>query len=120
MPRARRFAPRRSARNRYFQGRGLSVSLGQSLPEAPLRILLLVLAFALLPSPLHAEEKPVDVVIVGAGLAGLSTAYRLQKAGLTYRIVELSPHIGGRMRTARYPEGVRAELGLEEFWKGNP
>lgn len=68
-----------------------------------------------------APEKPdADVIIVGAGLAGLSTAYHLKKAGLTYKIIELTPHIGGRMRTASYPEKLSAEVGLEEFWEGNP
>jgi monoamine oxidase len=65
-------------------------------------------------------EKPVDVLIVGAGLAGLSTAYRLQQAGMSYKILELTPHIGGRIRTASYPEQVSAEVGLEEFWEKNP
>jgi monoamine oxidase len=64
--------------------------------------------------------RQVDVIIVGAGLAGLSTAYRLKKAGLSYHIVELSPHIGGRIRTATYPGGLQGEVGLEEFWHGNP
>jgi len=65
-------------------------------------------------------KETVDVIIVGAGLAGLSTAYRLQKAGLTYKILEMSPHIGGRIRTASYPEQISAEVGLEEFWEDNP
>lgn len=67
-----------------------------------------------------ASTKQVDVVIVGAGLAGLSTAYRLKQAGLSYHIIELSPHIGGRIRTASYPGGFQGEVGLEEFWVGNP
>ena len=40
----------------------------------------------------------VDVLIIGSGLAGLSTAYRLKKLGITSRILEASPHIGGRVR----------------------
>ncbi len=61
-----------------------------------------------------------DVIIVGAGIAGLSTAYRLKKEGKSFLILEMSSHIGGRVRTASYPEKVTAELGLEEFWEGNP
>jgi monoamine oxidase len=67
-----------------------------------------------------APKIDADVMIIGAGLAGLSTAYHLKKAGLTYKIIELTPHIGGRMRTASYPEKLSAEVGLEEFWDGNP
>lgn len=62
----------------------------------------------------------VDVLIVGGGLSGLSTAYHLQKAGITYRVLELAPRVGGRVRTGHYPEGSRAEIGLAEFWDGNP
>ncbi len=61
-----------------------------------------------------------DVLIIGAGLAGLSTAYYAKQAGLSYRVLEMTPHIGGRMRSAKYPQGVAAEAGLMEFWEGNP
>ncbi|PIQ26899.1 hypothetical protein COW36_16000 [bacterium (Candidatus Blackallbacteria) CG17_big_fil_post_rev_8_21_14_2_50_48_46] len=66
------------------------------------------------------EQTPVDVVIVGGGLSGLSTAYHLKKAGLSYRILEREPRVGGRVRTGKYPEKVFAEVGLAEFWDGNP
>ena len=42
---------------------------------------------------------PVDVVIVGAGLAGLATAVHLHEAGRTVRILEASDGVGGRVRT---------------------
>ncbi|MEB3223022.1 MAG: NAD(P)/FAD-dependent oxidoreductase [Candidatus Sericytochromatia bacterium] len=68
----------------------------------------------------EATARPADVVVVGAGLAGLTTAYRLRQAGLDCVVLELADRVGGRMRTARYPEGVSAEAGLEEFWDTNP
>jgi monoamine oxidase len=50
--------------------------------------------------------KPPHVVIVGAGLAGLSAAYRLQQRGWTYTILEAQKdHVGGRVRTM--PIGTR-------------
>lgn len=67
-----------------------------------------------------AEAPAVDVVIVGAGLSGLTTAYELKKAGISYRVVELAPRVGGRVRTGTYPDGAQAEVGLAEFWTGNP
>lgn len=66
------------------------------------------------------EDQPVDVLIVGGGLSGLSTAYQLKKSGISYRILELAPRVGGRVRTGTYPEKVQAEVGLAEFWDGNP
>jgi len=41
------------------------------------------------------------VVIVGAGLAGLTAAYRLKQAGLRATVIEGSPRIGGRCFTIR-------------------
>lgn len=65
-------------------------------------------------------QEQVDVLIVGGGLSGLSTAYHLKKAGISYRILELAPRVGGRVRTGTYPEQAQAEVGLAEFWDGNP
>jgi monoamine oxidase len=65
-------------------------------------------------------KESVDVIIIGAGLSGLSTAYYLKKAGISYHLLEMSPHIGGRIRTAKYSNGTSAEVGLEEFWGDNP
>jgi monoamine oxidase len=71
-------------------------------------------------APANASAAKTDVLVIGAGLSGLSTAYFAKKAGLTYHVLELSPHVGGRMRSAKYPQGVSAEAGLAEFWEGNP
>ncbi|NXE99817.1 OXLA oxidase, partial [Menura novaehollandiae] len=47
---------------------------------------------------------PARVVVVGAGIAGLAAAKLLRDAGHTVTILEMSGHIGGRIRTYR-PEG---------------
>lgn len=53
----------------------------------------------------------VDVVIVGAGCAGLAAAKRLRDAGLTFRVVEAMDRIGGRAWTTTSDFGVPFDIG---------
>jgi monoamine oxidase len=54
------------------------------------------------------------VVVVGAGLAGLTAAYRLRLAGVRARVFEARERVGGRCWTAReLPGRRRAEHGGE-------
>ena len=50
----------------------------------------------------------VDVVVVGAGVAGLSAAHHLTRAGLRVTVLEASPHVGGRMSTEKV-DGFRLD-----------
>jgi monoamine oxidase len=63
---------------------------------------------------------PLDVLVLGAGAAGLMAAGRLAAAGLGVRVLEARDRIGGRLFTchdARLP--VAVELGAE-FVQGLP
>jgi phytoene dehydrogenase-like protein len=53
-----------------------------------------------------------DVVVVGAGLAGLVAAGRLQEAGLDVVLVEQSDGVGGRVRTD-VVDGFRLDRGFQ-------
>ncbi len=53
-----------------------------------------------------------DVVVVGAGLAGLAAAVRLQEAGIEAIVVEASDGVGGRVRTD-VVDGFRLDRGFQ-------
>lgn len=42
------------------------------------------------------------IVVIGAGIAGLTAAYRLQKAGHEVVVLEAADHVGGRMITIHW------------------
>ena len=50
------------------------------------------------------QLKPLDVAIVGGGLAGLTAATILARAGKTVALYEKAQHIGGRAITQAYGE----------------
>jgi len=43
--------------------------------------------------------KTYQVIVVGAGIAGLTAAYKLQKKGIDVLVLEASQRVGGRMAT---------------------
>lgn len=58
------------------------------------------------------HSVPPKLVVIGAGVAGLAAARRLQAAGARVTVLEREPVVGGRARTALV-EGCRLELGAE-------
>jgi monoamine oxidase len=52
-----------------------------------------------------------EVIVIGAGAAGLGAARRLAAAGIAVRVVEARNRLGGRAWTARDPSGLPIELG---------
>ena len=60
-----------------------------------------------------------DVVIIGGGISGLSTAYYLAKAGAASTILESRPRLGGVIQTD-HVEGCTIEAGPDSFLSAKP
>jgi phytoene dehydrogenase-like protein len=65
------------------------------------------------------QQPELDVLIVGAGLAGLACARRLEQAGVAYQILEASDGVGGRIRTDLV-DGFRLDRGFQVFLTSYP
>ncbi len=61
----------------------------------------------------------VDVLVVGAGVAGLNCARNLTKSGLDVRVVEASDGVGGRVRTD-VVDGYLLDRGFQIFLTSYP
>jgi len=62
------------------------------------------------------SDVEVDVIVIGAGLAGLTAATAVQKAGPSVVVLEARDRVGGRTYDVEVAEGVVVELGGE--WTG--
>ena len=60
-----------------------------------------------------------EVVVVGAGLAGLACAVHLHREGVPCRVLEASDGIGGRVRTD-VVDGFRLDRGFQVLLSAYP
>jgi phytoene dehydrogenase-like protein len=65
------------------------------------------------------DPQPPDVLIVGAGLAGLCCARRLAECGVPFRILEAADAVGGRVRTDLV-DGFRLDRGFQVCLTASP
>jgi monoamine oxidase len=68
-------------------------------------------------TPPPGAERPRKVIVVGAGLAGLTAAYELVSWGHDVTVLEAQNRPGGRVYTLRSPfsDGLWAEAGAMDF-----
>ncbi|SVB38812.1 uncharacterized protein METZ01_LOCUS191666, partial [marine metagenome] len=61
------------------------------------------------------DQTPnVDVVVIGAGFAGMYMIHRLRELGLTIRAFEAGGNVGGTWYWNRYP-GARCDVPSIEY-----
>jgi monoamine oxidase len=65
----------------------------------------------------HPVRHDADVIIVGAGISGMTAARRVLEAGLTPLVLEADERVGGRILTQEAVPGVPIELGAQ--WIGD-
>ena len=65
------------------------------------------------------DSTPLDVIVVGAGLAGLACAVRLHESGHRVRIFEASDGVGGRIRTDNV-DGFLLDRGFQVYLDAYP
>jgi monoamine oxidase len=63
--------------------------------------------------PTHPLPEDCDVVVVGAGLAGLAIARGLRARGTGVRVLEARARTGGRTKGATREDGLRVDLGAQ-------
>ena len=85
----------------------MGVSTGEAIPDGYGAIVAAGLgqddAFALTRHPPPRVPAGFRVVVVGAGIAGLCAAIRLQHAGIPYVVIEKNAELGGTWHENRYP-----------------
>jgi monoamine oxidase len=66
-------------------------------------------------------DPGASVAVIGAGIAGLSCAYRLHRAGVRVRVFEAQERVGGRIFSLRgkFADGQVCELGGELIDSGH-
>ena len=62
------------------------------------------------------NQEPLQIGIVGAGLAGLVAAMDLVDAGHTVSVYELRPQVGGKVSSWKDTDGNHIEQGLHVFF----
>jgi monoamine oxidase len=105
------FAPPFSASSRRDFLRSIALATGAALLRPP------SIHAQVGPTKFFSREKtdrPKKIIVIGAGLAGLTSAYELTKAGHDVAVLEARNRAGGRVLTLRdFADGLYAEAGGE-------
>ena len=69
--------------------------------------------------PSSDDGYDADVLILGAGMAGISAARVLHESGVNFTVLEARDRVGGRMRSEEFG-GIRVEVGANWIHDVNP
>ena len=61
---------------------------------------------------------PAHIIVIGAGFAGLTAAYKLHKQGHKVTVLEARPRVSGRVWSRTLPNGTTVEMGAEWICPG--
>jgi monoamine oxidase len=76
-----------------------------------------IFLITMLPMCADTDVKKQKIVVIGGGVAGLTTAYRLYKKGFDVHLYEARNRLGGRVFSANI-DGKSAELGAQNLADG--
>ena len=68
---------------------------------------------------MSSSDPPRSVVVIGAGISGLTAAHRLRRAGASVRVLDADDRAGGMIRTESWA-GFTIEHGPEGFLSSRP
>ncbi|EED16989.1 flavin-containing amine oxidase, putative [Talaromyces stipitatus ATCC 10500] len=80
------------------------IALPSTSPSVPLQL------------TIDSAEKTLDVIIVGAGLAGLTAATELQRAGHSFIVLEARDRVGGKTWSQVLPNGEQGVIDVGAAW----
>src|SRR3954454_1337859 len=66
---------------------------------------------------MQSQDKPIDVVVIGGGMAGLTAACYLARAGIAVTLFEKAPGLGGRAATQN-EAGFSFNHGIHALYTG--
>ncbi len=73
------------------------------------------LALAGVPYAALGQTSQPDVIVIGAGAAGIAAARKLAEAGISYTLIEAAHRVGGRASTDSGTFGVPVDLGANRL-----